>query len=298
MSRKLLVFGVAFFVFLVFLLVDAIITSTPVLADVNDTVTIDVNVTQAASIVVLPSTLSWVGVQTGQIGGAQQLNIKNAGSINISQIYAYIDTLDSETVRPYGSANPLNFSAGGTITLENETDSQFYFAGRIEWNWTQDIPNNDWSAVTDPVAWGYFRNASNDYVWVLGNGTTGCNDTDAEFAVEYDVDLGTTATRTPVTVGAADGGDGNWSYFSVNDGSSPLDTHCVAAYYDCSKIYIYHYDKRTDPNFITCANSGYLQETNLTPGYTIILDVDTWVPNGYPAGDLNTTVMTIYASSA
>jgi hypothetical protein len=246
----------------------------------------------------LPETLNWTGVSTGQAGGLRQLNIKNAGSINVSQIYAYIDTLESEPSRPYGSADPTEFSAGGTIALENETDSQYYFAGRIEWNWTQDIPNNDWSAVTTPVAWGYFRNTSNDYVWVLGNGTDNCSSSDAEFAIEYDVDLGTTATRLPIATGINnDGGDGNWSFFSVSDAGSPLNTYCVAAYYDCTKIYIYHYDKRTSPSFTTCANSGYLQEASLTPGYTIILDVDAWVPNGYPAGDLNTTVLTVYASS-
>jgi hypothetical protein len=301
MDRKLLVFGGAFFVFFVFLLVGAIITSTPVLADVNDTVTIDVNVTEAASIVVVPETLNWTGVSTGQTGGLKQLNIKNAGSINVSQIYAYIDTLESEPSRPYGSGNPLDFSAGGVIALENETDPGYFFAGRIEWNWTQDIPNHDWTAVddVDAIAWGYFRNTSSDYVWVLGNGTAGrCNETGTQFAVEHEVDLGTTATRSPEATSInRDGGDGNWSYFSVNDAGSPLYQYCVASYWDCSKIYIYHYDKRTDPSFTTCANSAYLQETNLTPGYTIILDVDAWVPNGYPAGYLNTTVMTIYASS-
>jgi hypothetical protein len=301
MNRKPLVFGIAFFVFFIFLLVGALITSTPVLADVNDTVTIDVNVSEAASIVVLPDSLNWSSVDTGQEGVVKQLNIKNAGSINVSQIYAYVDTLESEPSRPYGSAESTNFSAGGVIALENETDPGYFFAGRIEWNWTQDIPNHDWTAVddADAIAWGYLRNTSSDYVWVLGNGTAGrCNETSTEFAVEYQVDLGTTATRTPVATNInRDGGDGNWSYFSVNDASSPLDNYCVATYWDCSKIYIYHYDKRTSPNFNTCNNAGYLQEDDLTPGYTIILNVGAWVPNGYPAGSLNTSIMTVYASS-
>ncbi|MBN2202769.1 MAG: hypothetical protein JW700_01090 [Candidatus Aenigmarchaeota archaeon] len=269
----------------------------PAFADSSDTVTVDVNVSEASSITVLPATLNWTDIASGQAGGTKYLNIKNTGSLNVSEIYAYVDTLITEPVRPYGLAYPTNYSAGSVITLKNETDTGYYFAGRIEWNWTQDIPNNDWSAVTDPVAWGYFRNASSDYVWVLGNGTTGCNDTDAEFAVEYDVDLGTTATRTPESIGAADDGDDEWSYFSVSDASSPLDTYCVAAYYDCTKVYIYHYDQRTSPNFAGCGLSSYLQEANLTPGYSIILEVDAWVPSGYPSGYLNTTTLTVYASS-
>lgn len=292
-------------IFFVFLAIGTIITSVPVFADTNDTVAVDVNVTEASSITVVPASLSWSNVNTGSAGGVQYLNIKNSGSINVTEIYAFVDTLESESTRPYGSSDPSNFSAGGVLALRNESDSEFKFAGRIEWNWTQDIPNHDWTSlgVTDPVAWGYFRNTSDDYVWVLGNGTGtstfGCNDTGAEFAVEYDVDLGTTATRTPVTVGVADNNDADWSYFSVNDGSSPLDGYCVAAYYDCSKIYIYHYDKRTTPyNFFGCDDAGYLQEIDLTPGYSIILEVDAWVPNGYPSGDLNTTTLTVYASSA
>ncbi len=297
MKSKLLALKILFLIFLVFF---AAIT----MADVSDTVTIDVNITQTASITVWPDTLNWTSVGTGHAGsetvGIKKLTVKNAGSVNISQIYAYINTLTTENARPYGSDTPTDFSAGGVITLRNETDSGFFFAGRIEWNWTQDIPNHDWSAVTSPKAWGYFRNTSNDYVWVLGNGTNGlCNNTGAQFAIEDDVDLGTTTTRTPIITSITrDGGDSSWSYFSIDRASSPLDGSCVAAYYDCTKIYIYHYDKRTSPNFDACTNSAYLQEANLTPGNTMTIDVDAWIPNGYPAGFLNQTTLTVYASSA
>jgi hypothetical protein len=261
-----------------------------------------VNVTEAAAIVVVPETLNWTGVATGQPGGIKYLTVKNAGSLNVSQIYAYMNTLTTENSRPYGSSDPKDFSAGGVITLKNETDTKHYFAGRIEWNWTQDIPNHNWTAVddTDAVAWGYFRNTSSDYVWVLGNGTDGyCNNTNAEFAVEYDVDIGTVATREPEGPYSRDGGDADWGYFSINDASSPLDGSCVAASWDCSKIYIYHYDMRTTSpyDFDTCNNAEYLQEANLTSGNTFTIEVDAWVSLGYPAGYLNQTVLTVYASS-
>ena len=296
--KNTLLFLTVLSIFFVFFVISTVITSIPVFADANDTVTVDVNVTQAAAITVVPESLNWTGIGTGQAGGGEYLNIKNSGSINVSEIYAYVDTLESEPSRPYGSSDPLDFSAGGVITLKNETDSEFFFAGRIEWNWTQDIPNHDWSAVddVDAVSWGYLRNASNDYVWVLGNGTDGlCNNTNAQFAIEDQVDLGTTATRTPVGPYALEGGDDEWGYFYVD--AAPIDGYCVAASYDCTKIYIYHYDQRTSPNFATCSGSSYLQEANLTPGYTIVLEVDAWVPNGYPSGYLNTSTLTVYASS-
>ena len=301
MNWKILAFGMLFFVFFVFFVVTTLITPILVLADANDTVTIDVNVTESASIIVLPETLNWTGVATGQPGGIKQLTVKNAGSLNVSQIYAYIDTLEGEPSRPYGSSDPLDFSAGGVIAMRNETDINYTFVGRIEWNWTQDIPNHNWGAVTSPISWGYFRNTSNDYVWVLGNGTGGrCNESDAEFAIENEIDLGITTTRTPIG-GASypvDTQDSTWAYISVNDAGSPLYKYCVAAYWDCTKIYIYHYDKRTSPNFNGCNNAEYLQQANLTPGYTIVLDTDAWVPSGYPAGYLNQTTLTIYASSS
>jgi hypothetical protein len=281
-----------------------LLSITPAFADANDTVAIDVNVTEAAAIIVLPETLNWTSVGTGSAGGVKYLTVKNVGSLNVSQIYAFINTLTTESARPYGSGNPKDFSAGGVITLKNETDSEHYFAGRIEWNWTQDIPNHDWSAVddADAVAWGYFRNTSSDYVWVLGNGTDGlCNNTGAQFALEYDVDLGTATTRQPIGGGSypRDDGDGNWSYFSINDASSPLYGYCVAAWWDCTKIYIYHYDMRsTSPYaFNKCNNAAHLQQANLTSGDIITLEADAWVSLGYPAGFLNQTTLTVYASS-
>jgi hypothetical protein len=284
-----------------FLLFTQLISITPVLADSNDTVTIDVNVTEAASIVVVPETLNWSNAVTGQAGGIQNLTIKNAGSLNVSQIHAYIDTLTTENARPYGSSEPTDFSAGGVIVLKNETDSTYLFAGRIEWNWTQDIPNHDWSALTtsDPTSWGYFRNTSSDYVWVVGNGTDGrCNESSAQFALETEVDIGTIGTRTPTLASITrDTGDADWGYFSV--GQAPLNGACVAVSTDCTKIYIYKYDMRgTDPYaFNNCGNAAYVQAVNLTPGYTITLQTDAWIPNGYPAGFLNTTTLTVYATS-
>ncbi|MHA2309645.1 MAG: hypothetical protein ACXABJ_10230 [Candidatus Heimdallarchaeaceae archaeon] len=263
----------------------------------NDNVTIDVNVSETSSIIVIPSAINWTGLATSTEGSIRYLTIKNSGSLNVSQIYAYIDTLESEQDRPYGTGDPIEFSAGSLITIRNETDAGYYFAGRLEWNWTQQIPNSNWAAVNDPMAWGYFRNTSSDYVWVLGNGSSyGCNDTDAEFAIEDDIDLGIQDTRTPDDsgIGAPDATDANYGYFSDNRGSSPLNLYCIAAAADCSKIYIYHYDQR--PGFNGCGNSAYIQESTLTPGNTFILDVKPYAPSGIPSGDLNQTMLTVWAT--
>jgi hypothetical protein len=299
MNEKILFF-VILLVVLIAIMFSA--TSQKVLAATNDTVTIDVNVSSISQITLLPDSLSWVLIGAGTEGGHKNITLKNTGSLNVSQIYAYVDTLTDESARPYGSSDPSLYAAGGVLTMRNETDTNYYFLGRIEWNWTQDIPNHVWSSVTSPIAWGYFRNTTNDYVWLVGNGTDGyCNNTATQFALEDDIDVGISVTRTPTTGSITNNAnDTNWTYFSVL--RTPFnDRACVAVYYDCTKIYIYSWDKRTSPNFDGCTAADYLYsgsgtENPLSPGSTIILKVNPWIPYGTPAGDLNTATLTVIAT--
>ncbi len=303
MDGKLLIFSLISVILLIFAV--GITNIRPALAYVDDNVTIDVNVSVTASITVLPDVLNWTSVISGTAStDTKNLTVKNTGSINVSNIYAYVDTLLTEPVRPYGLAYPKNYSAGGVIALKNESDPQFFLAGRIEWNWTQDIPNHDWTTVgvTTPVSWGYFRNTSNEYVWVVGSGDDGfCNMSNTQFAIEDDRDIGTFATRTPDDTSITwAGNDSTWSYFRVDRTTAPLNFSCVAVYNDCSKIYIYNYDRRSGNvgNFSTCGSANNLFYGNLVPGYSFIVWVSPWVPLGYPAGYLNTTTLTFYATSA
>jgi hypothetical protein len=269
-----------------------------VLSQVTDTATINVNVSAYAEITVSPTTLNWTNLNPGSSGTTQLLDITNTGSLNVSNIYAYVDTLTDETSRPYGNPDPAAYAAGGVIVFKNETYNKFFFAGRLEWNWTEDISNLDTSGVTSPVAWGFFKNASNEYVWLVGSGSNGfCNESDTEFAIEDDIDQGTTETRTPTTTSITlDYNDTEYSYFSINRATAPLYESCVAVYKDCTKIYIYRYDKRTSPGFSNCANSAYIQSSNLVPYDTHTLTLNAYIPRGIPSGDLATATFTVVAS--
>jgi hypothetical protein len=290
----------------------AIATSTfllsppSVFADVNDTLTVNVTILAISRIEVNPNTIHWVDVEPGASSESTQfVDIKNTGSLNVSQIYAYVDTLTDESQRPYGIDNSTYYGAGGLIVFKNSTFDNYSFAGRIEWNWTSNISNLVRTGVTSPVSYGFFKNTSIEYVWLVGNGTpaagdpeTGiyCNGTGAQFAISDAADNGTVSTRTPAaTTITRNAGDANYGYFSDNRASSPLFRNCIAISADCTKIYIYRYDKRS--GFTGCLNSRYIQEGNLAPSdFAHQLTLDIYAPYGIPDGMLNVSTFTVMAT--
>ncbi len=271
----------------------------PVFSVINTSTTlINVTISTLTAIEVSPPSLNWtVEIYPGSVGEKKNITIRNVGSVNVSQIHAYIDTLTTEPQRPYGTQDPSKYSAGGLVVIHNETDSIWRFVGRIEWNWTSKIPDSDLSAVTSPASWGFFRNTTYDYMWVAGNGTDGfCNGTNAEFAIEDDQDDGTIDTRTPTTTSITyNGGFEDWGIFTIGD-ARVHSGYCVAVYYDCTKIYFYRYDRRSP--FSNCGNSYYLTTHEIAPGEFITIPLRVFVPRGIPAGDLTKATLTIEASSA
>ena len=270
--------------------------TTTVFAITSNQTEIDVNVSEISQITLYPNYLNWTQLTVGTAGGYKSITVKNTGSVNVSNIYGWVDTLEDEITRPYGSSDPASYAAGGVLTIMNESEQKYFYLGRIEWNWTEDIPDHNWGAVTTPVAWGYFRNRSNDYVWVLGSGTGGrCNESNAQFSYETDIDLGTSATRTPdntFVLTATTNDPGNWSYADIDTGTGTLIGHCIAVYWNCSKIFIYNFDRRN--SFDDCGE--YLYDDELIPGETINLRADAWVPRGIPAGNLTRATLTIEAT--
>jgi hypothetical protein len=185
------------------------------------------------------------------------------------------------------------------VVLTNETNTLLFFAGRLEWNATTTITNTVRTAVTNNVAEGFFRNASREYYWTVGNGTDGtCNDTGSQFAFDSDIDNGTAGSRTPTTTGVTFEGTatGGWGIFSIARANSALDSYCVAVNTTCNKIYIYKFDKRTDPNFAGCDNAVYLRDSNLIPGDTETLTFNAFIPKGMPSGTLKQGTITVTAT--
>jgi len=264
------------------------------------TADVEVTVEAYAEITLNPTDLNWSSVNIGSPGGAKNLTIKNTGSVNVTNIYIYPDTLTDESTSPYASSDPQGYAAGGLITAINQTGAeQYYFVGRVEWNWTSGVSNTDLSNLTYFVSYGFFKNNSNEYFWAVGANSSGdeglCNQTDAEFALEDDEDAGVVGTRTPSTVDIVhDANNKEWGIFSVNRATSPLNGYCVAVNRTCDKVYIYKYDKRN--MFSNCVNSRYLRDAPLTPGSSELLTLDIFAPLGLPAGTLRQATLTLVAS--
>ena len=282
-----------------FLVIIAIFFVSPRLTlGAADNSTINVTIQSYSEITVSPDTLKWEGVYPGQNGGTKLLDIKNTGSINVSQIYGYVSTLTNETSRPYGYDDSTKYASTGLIVMRNESGVRDFFAGRIEWNWTEDISNKVMTGIDEPVAWGFVRNASQEYFWGLGNGSENCSSSDTDLGFNDIADNGSAATRTTSTTGISHVATiPGYGIFNVSRSSQTLlNGSCVAVDENCTYIYLYKYDKRSSPNFASCTNVAYIQAGNLVPKDIHTVTLDAYAPLGIPQGILARGVIYIIAS--
>ncbi|MFC2143044.1 hypothetical protein ACFLQN_01450 [Candidatus Aenigmatarchaeota archaeon] len=277
-----------------------IIVAISVLVTANpDTAIIHVGIDQLNQLTLQPDNLNWSNVTLGDRGGFKYIDIRNTGSINLTNIYGYVSTLDNETTRPYESDQAIDYSAGGVLVLRNESENRIYFAGRLEWNWTSNVSNTNLSNMsvdwTTPMAQGFLRNSSSQYYWAVRNGTGGeCNATDTLLAIEDQPDNGTIQTRFPgvenVTFDSAEDG---WGIFSVTRDDSIYNGYCIAVNATCDNIYLYKYDYRTSPGFDQCSNVRYIRALDLAPGKEETMTLDVHIPLGMPDGVMSPVTLTI-----
>jgi len=308
-----IVAGVAFLVILA-LLVSLMGTLPNAFAATTNQTNVSVEVASVAQITVKPTVITWSNVIPGSTGGMQYLDILNSGSQSIQKIYAYVDTLATETTNPIPTGDPTKYSSGGMIVLKkNETGASYYYAGRLEWNITEvkpgvaGPPGSSTSGGDVAVVWGYYNNATpgGRYLFYLVNGSAisdsgGCNSTGSKIMIEQDPDNGTAATRQPDLGGAITVSIPDWGIYNFSTG--PLAGHCVAIHRTCEKIYIYRYDRRSTGNtsFDSCLltdDEQSLRTTPLLPGNNFIINLDAWVPEGIPYGWLTSSWLTIEAGS-
>lgn len=265
----------------------------------SDNSSVSVSISSISEITVSPESLSWT-LPPCDVGTQYSVDITNTGSENVANIHAYVDTLDNETSRPTGTTSS-EYAASGIIMLKNETNETWHYAGRLEWNNSEDIANKNLAAVTacsdlenQNCSYGFISNTTYSYMWAIGNGTetgeqTGyCNETGTQLAIEGDDDDGTASTRTPITtfvIGSPVLVD-DWALFTVDH--PVISQACIAVHYLCDRIYLYKYDRRNSEfkEFSSCAGSSDVQVSNLAPDVTHTLTVNAFAPCGIAAGGL------------
>jgi len=265
----------------------------------TDNVTVIVNISTLSQIEVLPEVLEWVLCTPGADCGNKTIDVKNTGSVNVTNTYASVNTTNAESTNPLPLGTASSYSSGGLMAMANDTNLTWLFVGRLEWNLSAPPAGYDTriiSGVTNK-SWGWFRNVSDNYLWELINGTgseehVNCSGPGTILTIEADADDGTVSTRAPSINGTISTTDGkNWAVFTFATG--PWDHYCVATYYDCTRIFLYKYDYGN--LFPTCGSRKYLT-SNLVPGDSKTWNVRAWVPEGIPAGNLTVAALTITAT--
>lgn len=273
-------------------------------ANYTATVTVNINISSVGSIVVLPNSLSWTSGGLGSLNpgadsSAQNLIIKNTGSLNVSMIFMNASTVSNEYANPLQTANATNYSAAGLVMVKNATDTLYSHAGRLEWNLSGLLSGENVGSLTGITNFshGWYRNSSgNEYLWALKNGTGGlCNDTGTTFTIKTSPENATNMNRdlTSGTTGCGSITAGPlWGTFACSTG--PLNGQCVAVAKNCDKVLIYkYYGVLSD--YPTCVNADYLRRANIVPGDEAAFSVIASIPKGVPAGDTRTGTLTIFA---
>jgi hypothetical protein len=268
-------------------------------ATTTGSVTIAVNISISASITVTPAECVWNQVPSG---GAEQtpcqLTVKNTGSVNLTDVYASVNSFAVEGARPYGSSASA-YASGSFLTLRNSTGDRGYrFVNRLDWNETgPEVPSGFYAAGA--VSWGYFRNHTKEYLWSLTFSSTNCtNTTGANVTIKSCTDslcANRNMNSSNVVVASVLSNNLEWSVWNFSTG--PLANYCVGVYKDCKKIMVYQWD--INGSLPTCGNKEYAYQTTdvdrFTPDESFTLNLTVWVPRGIPSGDTTNSTLTITA---
>ena len=258
----------------------------------TDNITINVTIKPKTIVDINPTSLTFTGdgtgLEPGQVGEQKQIQIENLGSVNITYIW-FNNSYPSEN--PFGTGNVSKYDSGNWVVVKKYTDpdSAFAFPNRVEYVQNPNYPLIYLTLNHEGDAYGRFRNGSSEYFWELDNSTTGgyCNttinfwigDSPHTQSETGDIDL---TDNTPVQLQNAGAGYEKWSYGAVNINGMQL---CVAAYYDCTKVMFYKWNKDA-PGADSCSNAKYFLEGatdgNLVPGASTYANVTVYVPYGVP----------------
>ena len=295
-------------------------------ATASNATTVNVSVLPIASVVITPINLTWPQLVPSNTNFTYNINIKNTGTVALSQFYMTPSTLSEETTNPTGQNNPGLYSSAGFISVRNTSNittvtdltgasPKAFHVGRIEWNLSANMSDEflDLAASTlqegGRFGHGWYNNATgNNNLWKVENGTGGwCNNTATTLAYIDDPENSSMQARNFVTLTVIESGSGitavganqYWSVHTIDSGV--LAGYCVAVNASCDFIYLYKYDTVGPLNnrpLPACAARSYLKADPLNPGQEFTISVYASMPSGVPAGQTKISRLTITATAA
>ncbi len=290
-----------------FLLLGLLSLPSIVHADASDNVTIQVTIQSVAALELNETTLNYGNVAPAANSTVYDIEITNTGSAALTNIYAHVFTINNETSTTRGQAG-TSYAATGFLTIKNgtaaSTAEKYWFAGKQVWNTSVNDNGAGYSltAITGVTnrsygdLWIDGSGTASLYYWQMLNGTNAgnlllafCNGTTTSFKVQatrdsQDVNGGTAATTA--TAGTT------WSTWTYATG--PLAGYCVATYFDCTRFYLYRYDKNS--TFPTCADSGYMFPASLGAGAKQTFSTKMVVGTGVGTGAAKAGALQVYAT--
>ena len=266
-------------------------------AATNDTVVISVNVSLLSEITVTPEALEWLNIVPGTSATEYSVDIKNTGSVNFTKLWATVNSFATETTNPLGKGNPLLYGAGSFLLLKNETaEDVFRFVNRLEWNETE-MPTYMIPNPSDAVAWGYFRNFTDIYLWNFNDSATSgecLNGTEMEFRIKTTPESTSSPDRdmsSGTVAGTFQTNTTEWGVWTF--GSGPLKDYCVYIHKNCQKIMIAQWDyNNTLP---PCSSRKYITQEFFMPENVHTVNLTVFIPRGVPHGNTTSNILTIVA---
>ena len=260
---------------------------------VNNTTTIALNVSKLAIMTITPTYVEWLNIPPGNNGTAQNITITNKGSVNLTNIYASVNSFALETTNPLFTGNPADYAAGSFLVLHNSTESEYRFVNRMEWNYTDTLDN--YVPTSGAVSRGFFKNITKEYLWdIVPDSNNQClNTSEMTFTIKTVPDDGTNRDMSQNNVtGNPQANTTEWSTWTFSNG--PLAGYCTAIYKDCTKIMVCQFDHNS---FLPdCPDRKYIQSSALTPNSAHTMDANVYVPKGIPSGNTTQSTLTITAS--
>ncbi len=282
-----------FGIFLIIIILTSVTFLFPKSRATTNTTEIALNISEVASISVIPTYLEWIQVTPGTNGTPESITIKNTGSTNFTYLYASVDSFAEETTNPLFTGNPADYTAGSFLVLKNSTDTEYRFVNRMEWNYTDTLDN--YVPTSGAVSRGFFKNITKEYLWdIVDDSNNQClNTSEMTFTIKTVPDNGANRDMSSNTV-TGTGGSNTTTWSSWTFSSGPLSGYCVAVYHDCTKIMVYQWDHNS--SLPTCSDLRYIQSSTFSPGNTHVISANVYVPKGIPAGNATQSTLTITAT--